>query len=96
MAATSATTDAPSSNAVTIVMSSTHAKPARAATLAMVAMLVTDITEETLVLVTTETFATAIMLATIAAILTVATTRRAAIREESPSGNGKDSYHLQL
>ena len=53
----------------------------------MAAMLVTDITEETLVLVTTETFATAIMLATIAAILTVATIRRADIREESLSGN---------
>ena len=92
MAATSATTDAPSSNAATIEMSSTHANLAR---VAMVAMLVTDITEETLVLVTTETFATAIMLATIAAILTVATTRMAAIREESPSGNCKDSYHLQ-
>ena len=95
MAATSATTDAPSSNAATIEMNSTHANLVRAATLVMVAMFVTDITEETLVLVTTETFATAIMLATIAAILTVATTRRAAIREENPSGNGKDSYHLQ-
>ena len=92
MAATSATTDAQSSNAATIEMSSTHANLAR---VAMVAMLVTDITEETLVLVTTETFSTAIMLATIAAILTVATTRRADIREESLSGNGKDSYHLQ-